>query len=376
MTYAIIQTLFVYGLLTIISCYLLQKSYRQNRYVYMILALLIYATVFGFRYSVGVDCMSYVGMYNRVASGYEIEKEQGFIGIMKVFSSLELRVEAFMGFCAFIQLFFIFHLFKSYKEVYPYLFMTFMMGGEFLVYSNVIRSMFAFAIVVYSLKYVQDKQPIKHYLLLLAAFFIHKSCALMVIVYPLYLIRPVFFDKKIVQYILLVVSLVLMGFDYVQEFISQMDSIMAILGYDEKYRLDDRMDMEKSIGLGFLIELSIVCIIIFYSSKIKEYYTKLPVNIMYDLFLIGILIKYSFIGSMLIQRMNAYFIGYTFILAAMVLRYVKRNHINKGWYLLFGLYCLLAFAVLYRMNENSGMFIFDFQKDLFYLKNDFNYEKY
>jgi len=342
----------------------------------MIIALLIYAMVFGYRYCVGVDCMSYVGMYKWVASGYEIEKEYGFIGIMKVFSSLGLRVEAFMGFCAFIQLFFIFHLFRNYKEIYPYLFLVFMMSGEFLVYSNIIRSMFAFAIVAYSLKYVQNKKPIIHYLWLLAAFFIHKSSAIMVIVYPLYILSPVLFSKKYVQYGLLIGSLILMNFDYVQEFISQMDSLMALLGYDEKYRMDDRMDQEKSIGLGFFIELSIVCIIIYYSTKIKDYYSKLPVNIMYDLFIIGVILKYSFIGSMLIQRMNVYFVGYTFILAAMVFDYTKRFRIKYGWYLMLSLYCLLAFAVLYKMKDNSAMFIFDFQKDLFYLKNDFNYEKY
>ena len=42
-----------------------------------------------------------------------------------------------------------------------------------------------------------------------------------------------------------------------------------------------------------------------------------------------------------------------------------------GMYDIIGLYCMLGFAILYRMNDNSAMFIFNFQKHLFDLKNEF-----
>ena len=325
------------------------------------------------RYCVGVDYMSYVTMYERVAAGYEVEKEAGFIALMKIFSSLGFSVPWFFAFCAFFQVFFIFQLFRDYKEIYPYLVLTFLMSGEMVYFSNTIRNMFAFAIVVYSLKFVKNRQPLKFYVWLLVAFFIHKSCAIMVVVYPLYLLRPVYFKNRLFQYLLLAGSLVLMNLNYIQVFISQMDSIMALLGYDDHYAMDDRMDQEVTIGLGFVVELAIVLIIILYGHKVKDYYsnTKLPINIMYDLFIIGVILKYSFIGSLFIQRMNTYFIGYTFILAATTLSYMKRFYIKMGRYMLLGLYFLLAFALLYRMVENSAMFIFNFQDDLYYLKNDF-----
>ena len=337
----------------------------------MIYALLIYAIIFGLRYCVGVDYMSYVKMFDNVQLGYEVDKEYAFIGLMKIFQIFGLGIEPFFALCAFLQLFFIFQLFKNYKELYPFLVITFMIGGEWLIYSNIIRNMLAFAIVVYSLKYVQTRSIFKHYLWLLIAFFFHKSCAIMVVVYPLYMLKPFFFQKRSIQYVLLLISLVLMNLNYIQEFVSYMDGLMEILGYAEKYGMDERMDMEVSIGMGFVIELSIACTIIFYSPKIKEYYSNLPTNIMYDLFFVGLLIKYSFIGSMLIQRMNTYFIGYTFILAAMELAYLHKHKMKMGMYAIIGLYCMLGFAILYRMNDNSAMFIFNFQKHLFDLKNEF-----
>lgn len=371
MTYAIFQTIMVYGLLTIIMFILFKESYRQKKNSYTIYALLIYSVIFGLRYCVGVDYMSYVVMYEKVASGIDVEKEFGFVGLMKFFSALGLGIEWFFAFCAFFQLFFIFQLFKSQKDILPYLILTFMMSGEMVNYSNIIRNMFAFAIVVYSLKYIQNKSPLKHYFWLFVAFSIHKSCAIMVVLYPLYMLKSEYFKNRLMQYGLLVVSLVLMNLNYIQEFIAQTDSLMALLGYNEKYILDDRMDQKVSIGLGFIIELAIACTIVYYSPKAKEHYAKLPINIMYDLFVVGLVIKYSFIGSLFIQRMNTYFIGYTFILAAMEYACMRKTKIVKGRYILLGLYCMLAFSILYRMVENSAMFIFDFQDDLFYLKNEF-----
>ena len=365
----------VYGLLTIIMYHLSLESYRKKKNTYMVFALVVYAIIFGLRYCVGVDYMSYVVMYDKVAAGIEVDKELAFVSLIKVFSSLGLSVGFFFAFCAFFQLFFIFQLFKGFKEVYPYLVLTYMIGGEWLIYSNIIRNMFAFAIVAYSLKYVQSKSPIKHYFWLLVAFLFHKSCAIMVVVYPLYLIRPEFFRKRFIQYALIGVSIILMNINYIQEFVAQTENIIALLGYADKYGMDERMDDDVSIGLGFVIELAITCTIIYYSPKTKEYYSKLPINIMYDLFIVGQVLKYSFIGSLLIQRMNTYFIGYTFILAAIELSYMKRHKIKVGRYILIGLYCLLGFAILYRWNENSALYIFNFQEDLYYLKNPFRYEK-
>lgn len=361
----------VYGLLTIIMIYLSKISYRKNSYFHMILALLVYAIVFGLRYCVGVDYIGYIKLYDKVAAGVEVDKELAFVGLMKLFLALDLGVDVFFTFCAFFQLFFIFHLFKGHKEIYPYLVLTYMLGGEWLVYSNIIRNMFAFAIVAYSLKFVQRKSPLKHYFWLIVAFFFHKSSALMVVVYPLYLFRPEYFKKRFIQYGLLAGSIVLMNINYIQVFVAQMDGVMTLLGYAEKYAGDDRMDQKVSIGMGFFIELIITCIIIYYSPKVKDYYSKLPINIMYDLFIIGLVIKYSFIGSMLIQRENVYFIGYTFILSAIELSYLKKTKNRYGYFLLLGIYCLLCFAIMYRMMDNSAMFIFNFQDDMFYLKNDF-----
>ena len=371
MLFAIIQSILVYGLLTVVMYAYSKKSYRYNKNGYMTIAILLYAIVFGLRYCVGVDYMGYVEMFEKVEMGYEVEKEYAFIGLMKIFQYFGLGVEPFFALCAFFQLFFIFQIFKEYKEIYPFLVITFMIGGEWLIYSNIIRNMFAFAIVAYSLRYIQTKSLYKHYFWLFIAFFFHKSCAIMLVVYPLYLLRPVFFQKRALQYGLLILSLVLMNINYIQEFVTYMDRLMVILGYADKYGMDERMDMDVSIGMGFVIELAIACTIIFYSPKIKEYYSNLPTNIMYDLFFVGLLIKYSFIGSMLIQRMNTYFIGYTFILAAMELAYLHKHKMKMGMYAIIGLYCMLGFAILYRMNDNSAMFIFNFQKHLLYLKNEF-----
>lgn len=370
MTYAVFQTLAVYGLTTIIMYALSKKSYKCDKETYMMLAILVYSIVFGMRYCVGRDYMAYVEMFEHKAFGYEVDKEAAFVEIIKLFASLGLDVSAFFTFCAFFQLFFIFQAFKQHKEVYPYLILTFMIGGEWLIYSNIIRHIFAFAIFVYSLRFVTGRNPLKHYLWLFIAFFFHKSCAVLVIIYPLYLFTSSYFDRRWIQYVIVLISIVLMNLNYIQEFVSSMDKLLMLMGYYDKYIMDDRMDREVTLGIGFVIELAIACTIIYFSPKIKEHYTRLPVNIMYDMFIVGLAIKYSFIGSMMIQRMNVYFVGFTFILAGLELAYMFKFK-RKGGIVLLGLYCFLGFATLYRMFENSALFIFNFQDNLFYLKKDF-----
>lgn len=377
MPMVVFQTIFVYTFLFVIMYMLSKQSAIHNKQSYIIIALILYSATMGLRYGVGVDYFSYVNLYNAIVAGYDHEdigKELGFTLLMKLFAFAGLDITLCFTAYAFIQIFFIFYLFKCNKEIYPFLVLTFMLGGEWLAYCNIIRHMLAFAFFVYSLKFVKDKNWVNHYLFIILSILFHKSAFILIIVYPLYYLKESYFNKRGLQFLCLVISLVLMKVNLIQEFVKRMDVLMMLLGYSDKYGMDERMDEEVSLGPGFVLELSIVCLIIYLSPKIKQYYKNIPVGIMYDLFFVGVLIKYSFIGSMLIQRMNVYFIDMTFILSAICITYLSKirkgkSTLLKRMYIL--LYILLFGAILYRMEDNSAMFIFNFQNSLFNLKSGF-----
>ena len=192
---------------------------------------------------------------------------------------------------------------------------------------------------------------------------------MLVVIYPIYLFRPSFFNKRAIQFILLGGSLVMMNLNYIQEFIAYFDKLIVLLGYGDKYLMDDRMDMEVSIGLGFLVEICIALTIIFFSPKVKQYFNSPLLNISYDLFFVGLLIKYSFIGSMLIQRMNLFFLGFTFIAAAFTMAYLFKTR-KFMRYVFVGLYLLFYIGVMMSMKDNTALYVFNFQEQFYHYKYD------
>lgn len=343
------------------------KASLNNKFSYMVVGLIAYSFIMGIRYGVGTDFFSYQNMYDTTLSGFDVEKEPGFIAIIKVAIFLGLSNSFCLFIYAFIQLFLIFKAFSKYRQVFPFLVITFMLSEEWLMYANVIRHMIAFAIFVYALKYIINRNPIKYLLLIALACLFHKSAAVLVIIYPIYLFRSSFFNKRFIQYILLAGALVMMNLNFIQEFIAYFDKLIVLLGYGDKYLMDDRMDMEVSLGVGFLVELCIALTIIFFSPKIKQYYNSSLLNISYDLFFVGLLIKYSFIGSMLIQRMNLFFFGFTFIVAAFTMEHLfKTRKLMRHVFLC--LYLLFFLGVMMGMKDNTALYVFNFQKQFYYYK--------
>lgn len=335
----------------------------------MVVGLLVYSIVMGLRYGVGTDFFSYQNMYDSSLNGFEVEKEPGFVAIIKFATTLGFSNSFCLFTYAFVQLFLIFKAFSGYKQIFPFMVITFMLSEEWLMYANVIRHMIAFAIFVYALKFIINRNLIKYLLSIACACLFHKSAAVLVVIYPIYLFRPSFFNNRAIQFILLGGSLVMMNLNFIQEFIAYFDKLIALLGYGDKYLLDDRMDMEVSIGLGFLVELCIALTIIFFSPKVKQYYNSSLLNISYDLFFIGVLIKYSFIGSMLIQRMNLFFLGFTFIVAAFTMTYLfKTKKLMK--YAILCMYLLFFTGVMMSMKENTALYVFNFQEQFYHYKYD------
>ena len=335
----------------------------------MLVGLIIYSIIMGLRYGVGTDFFSYQNMYDGTLYDFEVEKEPGFIAIIKFATTFGLGNPFCLFIYAFIQLFLIFKAFTEYKQVFPFLVITFMLSEEWLMYANVIRHMIAFAIFVYALKFIVNRSVVKYILAIAIACLFHKSAAVLIVIYPIYLIRPSFFNKRAIQFVLLGGALVMMNLNFIQEFIAYFDKLIVLLGYGDKYLMDDRMDMEVSIGLGFLVELCIALTIILFSPKVKQYYNSPLINISYDLFFIGLLIKYSFIGSMLIQRMNLFFLGYTFIVAAFTMAYLfKTKKLMRYAFLL--LYLLFFTGVMMSMKDNTALYVFNFQEQFYHYKYD------
>ena len=125
---------------------------------------------------------------------------------------------------------------------------------------------------------------------------------------------------------------------------------------------------ETEWGIGAFVILFINIFLIFWSNKIKGYYNSKFLTYSYNLFFIGVLWTYVFNNSSIFSRINYYFIGFQYIIAAYTLMYLIRTKKKQASIIMIILYLLLFVGYMYKMETNTTMFLFNWQDELFYLK--------
>ena len=75
------------------------------------------------------------------------------------------------------------------------------------------------------------------------------------------------------------------------------------------------------------------------------------------------MLKYAFISSPLIQRVNYYFYGFEFIVMAYLL-YVLHENNRKAYKALIAVLSIAFIGTLYRMFDNDSAFFFIGQEEL------------
>lgn len=345
----------------IISC--LPKDNRPASQVSVIFAITIYSVIFGLRYGVGMDYFNYMENYEYPDT--ITYSEPGFLFILRSLSSLHLPVQCFFGIIAFAQLFLIYISLKKEKEIYPFLAFSFMGGCIWLTFANGLRQELAFCLFTYSLKFIWNNRFYLYALIILLCTSLHTSAIILLALYPFLYKKQDWFKNIKWQIILLIIALVAMNMNITSTFFSKVESLFAITNY-RYYLSDDYSDLlfnESRIGVGFFINLAIEFFIISSSNKTKAYYNRPVFDIMYTLFFVGVLWKYIFWGSQLLQRINYYFYGFEFIIAAFTLSYFSKR--NKSHFILLSVLILLVFvATMYRMDENTARYYFYWQQYL------------
>lgn len=368
------QTLFVYVLLFLIMFLCGRKTAQTGKMTYVYVACLLYAIIFGLRYGVGVDFFGYLNGYEsiRLYGAEQSKQEIGFFYLTKFIAQLNLHYGFYFAIIAYLQVRLITEAVKQDKYIYPMLSVTFILGCIWLSYCNGLRQILAFCIYAYAIRCIIEKRPFKYYLLLSIAFLFHKSALLLIIFYPIFRKKKEWISNIKLQYLCLAIALLMMYTGYVQNFIKQMESVLSLTGYDvytqgeySKYMISST---NISLGMGFFITLIQNVLIIYQSNNAKKWLNNAYFTIIYNLFFLGVLIKYVFISSQLVNRINYYFLGFDYLVGAYVLYYLYRKKRNL-FYVLLALYILTFVAILYRMNENTALYIFNFQDSLFYIKH-------
>lgn len=363
----LLQTYMVYIILFLIMWVLCADAVRSRNWNRVLLALLAYAVVFGVRYGVGVDSLSYMDMYEMgFTKAQEEDIEIGYKVINNVFSGLGLHYSFLFAFLAFTQLFCIFSMERKNPAIWPFLTFVFMIGCYWLTFSNGIRQIMAFCLFAYSIPYLHKKQYWEVVLLWVLAFLFHKSAVLLI---PLYLV--LIFTKEWVSNIWIQLGLMSAAFmlsmgESFSTLVAQFDTIIGFVGYDNY--LDntyaDKFYDSIELGVGFYVNFLINVIIIAFSKKVKAMYSNSWYPRIYNLYFVGVIFGYLVLGSQILGRVNYYFAYFGIIVAAHTLRYLYSRR-KTFYYALVGLYCFVLVGTLRSAEYNTSMFYTFWQKDIY-----------
>lgn len=162
------------------GCQISQRSFWHFETIF---PLLLFAVVFGMRYDVGVDHLSYLEKYlERFHSG---KNDLLFNLLSELGWRLNLHYAVYFSLIAFIQVFFFFYAFKNERYLYPFLVFFIFTNGEWGFWMNGIRQALAMCIWIFSLKYIEEKKIWKYLLWGILAVLFHKSAIILLIFYPI-----------------------------------------------------------------------------------------------------------------------------------------------------------------------------------------------
>ena len=362
--YIILQTIFVYMVVLLALYNGGKKTAETSHFKYVVYAIVFYSIIFGLRYGVGTDTNSYINDYESAVRGMQNSTyEVGFAWFENLFALNSLPCSLYLGSIALIQLFLVYFVLRKNKYVFPYIAITFILGCVWLTYANGMRQEIAFSIYFLAMSYMDKKHFLLYFLFVFVATLFHKSAFILFLTFPLLINKDLFPSKK-VQFILFVLAIIAGNLNIVSEIMDKLQAFATMFGYDNYF--DDRylekfMKKDSGNGVGYYVLLLLPTITIYFSDILKK---QIPsINRIYNLYFIGVMLKYAFISSPLIQRVNYYFYGFEFIVMAYLL-YVLHENNRKAYKALIAVLSIAFIGTLYRMFDNDSAFFFIGQEEL------------
>ncbi len=312
-----LQTIVVYNLMLLLGtgfAYLHSKS-RNGIYskIFLGLSFLSICIPAVIRYDIGPDYSTYLEIFknyqgNIIDSGakeyslYLINRtffflERGYIGVIGVFFTVSLVILYSIAR-------------KNYLHYTVFFFMILPVG--YFTFDDQLRQVMAIMIFVYSVRFIEKKNPIKYFACIALATFFHYSAMVLL---PIYYLARINFSTR-TSIIIIIVFFILYISGASQHIIKELYQIMPF--YSEYAERVEYLGIAKlNSGLGVLIYLIAYSISIVYKSHIDR-------PILTNILLIGIVLYLFSSGNLNIERMSKYFLAISLYTMAMLFSGKKR----------------------------------------------------
>lgn len=298
----------------------------------LILAIVFFSLMMGFRYEVGEDYPNY---YESYKYGDFLERfEYLFLLLSYTCYNLQLPVWAYFSILAFLQICFFTLYFRDDIYILPLVFLLLFVEGSYLFWLNGIRQAIALCIWLYAVRFIEKKELWKYLLFTAIAFGFHKSVIYLILAYPLLKEGKDYFKKNFFQLVLVVIAFVVRF-----SFSDYLDSIekLALLAQDTANmgdyvaKLSDDVAREASgTGLAWLFFTLCYILVVCYSKRLKSFYKGSRFTIIYTLFFVGLLINICLPAhSVILSRPFRYLYIFQPIVMSYFCYYLQRQGRNE-----------------------------------------------
>lgn len=327
------------------------KSYPIH---YLIIPCLLFAFIFGCRYNVGVDHLTYLKNYLYFPREYE----PGFALINDFCKENNFHFAFFFGIIAFIQIFLFLIAFRNRAYLYTYLIFLLFLSCLELNWMNGIRQSISACIFIYATKFIENKQLLKYIIIILIAMQFHNSA---IILLPVYFITHLNILKSKWISICIYLSALFVNTLPIENFDVLFTQAAELLGYSDTYDSENALvELEQGgTGLGRLILNLTFLTIILYSNKLKHFFydDERYFSICYNLFIIGMFGNMAFNKCVMLLRPFGYFRIYWVILASFLIYYFTKNRTKQNDIAKFALIGLISLTFLANMLNGSSNYM-------------------
>lgn len=344
MTDEIINGILVYGGLAIITAVCADLSVRKStkalNYFFAFLTILIPSSFAGLRYGIGTDYFSYQNAFYKIKSNLYVESEFLYLFINKFIAYIGLEFQLVLFITSFITTLFIYLALRNFKA---YIYISIGMFVYMLLYYqisfNAIRQIAAMAILLYSVKFIINRNFIKFTIFVIIAMGFHKTAVLF---FPLYILYYIYSSHKyriikIASFTLLIILMINFS-NILYPFFS---NIEALSYYAESYLKSER---GFQLGLGIFVR-TLPFIFAGYLFR-KEILKKKEITFVFNVVIIGSITLLSAYSSVnFTERISYYFYSFLIIFIPYIL---KLSFTNKRFYI--GLMVLITVILIWYLD--------------------------
>ena len=251
---------------------------KKNKVVLLFFFGILLAILILRHETVGTDIKNYLGMFKQASSlSFKelfdfYEEEQGYYLLNKIISIFSKDKQIFLAIIAIISLVPVAHLYMKKSENAMLTIATFLIVSNFAILFSALRQSIAVAIVAISYKYIKEKKLWRFLLLILLAFFFHKSAFIALLLYPMYhmnitkpkllifipIIGMVFvFNKPIFEFLLQFLGEYGEDYSYEETGGYMMIILFAIFLFLSYFAPDDSKMDKETIGLRNIMVLAL-----------------------------------------------------------------------------------------------------------------------